>query len=180
MLGEARPDHAALSGETRRSLSEALGRLLWVYLQLLVTRQATTRLLQGGQAGRGRHRDDLQFRIADLEGRLKSGSLDPDLRRSLEGQLDLLGQRLEGQKEARQKLDFIDSELVRVEEQITLVHEQALLAPDAESASGRIDAIGSALGSTTQWIRDQARLSGELADSLEGSPPPVRTPEGAS
>ena len=46
-------------------------------------------------------------------------------------------------------------------------------AADPDAASRRIDAIQSTLGGTTQWIRDQKRLSGELAEALEGSPPPV-------
>jgi hypothetical protein len=158
---------------TRQQLSEALGRLVWVYLQLLVTRSATVRLLQEGQAAARQKGNSLRERQNELESRLKSDKLDADLRRSLEGQLDLVNQRLATQTEAKDKIDFIDAELTRVEEQVHLVREQAVLAADPDSASSRIDAIQSTLGSTTQWIRDQKRLSGELADALEGTPPPV-------
>lgn len=163
------------SDMTRQSMSEALGQLVWVYLQLLVTKQATVRLVQEGQGGVGsrRHIEPLGERKAELERRLKSGSLDADLRRSLEGQLDLLNQRMESQREAAAKIDFIDAELARVEEQVQLVREQAVLADDPDAASRRIDAIQSTLGGTTQWIRDQKRISGDLADALEGTPPPV-------
>lgn len=165
----------ALAGhtETRKALSEALGRLLWVYLQLLVTRQAAARVLLESQRTARERGETLLDRQADLKRRLAEDALDDDLRRSLEGQLELVNQRLEGQREARDKLDFIDAELARVEEQVHLVREQAMLAADHDAASHRIDAIQSALGSTTQWIRDQQRLSGELAEALEGSPPPV-------
>lgn len=158
---------------TRRSLSEALGQLVWVYLQLLVTRQASVRLVEESQGGIRRHVDTLADRRADLVKRLEREGLDSDLRRSLQGQLDLLDQRLASQREARQKIEFIDAELARVEEQVNLVREQAVLAADPDAASRRIDAIQSTLGGTTQWIRDQKRLSGELADALEGTPPPV-------
>lgn len=159
--------------ETRRSLSEALGQLVWVYLQLLVTRQASVRLVEESQGGIRRHVDTLADRRADLVKRLEREGLDSDLRRSLQGQLDLLDQRLASQREARQKIEFIDAELARVEEQVNLVREQAVLAADPDAASRRIDAIQSTLGGTTQWIRDQKRFSGELADALEGTPPPV-------
>lgn len=158
---------------TRRSLSEALGQLVWVYLQLLVTRQASVRLVEESQGGIRRHVDTLADRRADLVKRLEREGLDSDLRRSLQGQLDLLDQRLASQREARQKIEFIDAELARVEEQVNLVREQAVLAADPDAASRRIDAIQSTLSGTTQWIRDQKRLSGELADALEGTPPPV-------
>lgn len=158
-------------GVTRDQLGEALGRLVWVYLQLLVTRAATVRLLQESQLMARQRGNSLHERREDLEARLKSDNLDADLRRSLEGQLELVGQRLASQQEAKDKIDFIDAELARVEEQVQLVREQAVLAADPDAASRRIDAIQSTLGSTTQWIRDQKRLSGELADALEGTPP---------
>lgn len=156
---------------TRDQLGEALGRLVWVYLQLLVTRGTTVRLLQEGRAMARQRGNSLDERRAELESRLRAESLDADLRRSLEGQLELVNQRLASQKEARDKLDFIDAELTRVEEQVQLVREQAVLAADPDAASRRIDAIQSTLGSTTQWIKDQRRLTGELADALEGTPP---------
>jgi hypothetical protein len=159
--------------QTRQQLSQALGQLAWVYLQLLVTRSTTQRLLQESQAAARQKGGSLHERQRELEARLKSDDLDADLRRSLEGQLELVGQRLSGRDDAKAKLDFIDAELVRVEEQVHLVREQAVLAADPETASSRIDAIQSTLGSTTQWIRDQSRLTGELADALEGTPPPV-------
>lgn len=158
---------------TRRSLSEALGQLTWVYLQLLVTRQASVRLVEEGQGGIRRHVEPLAERRAELVQRLEREGLDSDLRRSLQGQVDLLDQRIASQREARQKIEFIDAELARVEEQVNLVREQAVLAADPDAASRRIDAIQMTLGGTTQWIRDQRRLSGELADALEGTPPPV-------
>jgi hypothetical protein len=156
---------------TRHQLSEALGRLVWVYLQLLVTRSATLRLLQESHQSSRQRGNSLTERQTDLQNRLRGEDLEPDLRRSLEGQLELVSQRLASQEEARSKIDFIDAELVRVEEQVHLVREQAVLAADPDAASSRIDAIQSTLGSTTQWIRDQKRLSSELADALEGTPP---------
>lgn len=159
--------------ETHRALAEALARLLWVYLQLLVTKQATIRVLKEGDAAARQWGASLVERQRELEDRLSERDLDADLRRSLEGQLDLLKQRRATHDEARAKVDFIDAELQRVEEQVQLVREQAVLAHDPDSASRRIDAIQGTLGGTTQWIRDQRRLSGELADTLEGTPPPM-------
>lgn len=156
---------------TREQLGEALGRLVWVYLQLLVTRGTTVRLLQEGQAMARQRGNSLSERREELASRLKDENLDADLRRSLEGQLELVNQRLASRREAGDKLDFIDAELVRVEEQVQLVREQAVLAADPDAASRRLDAIQTTLGSTTQWIREQKRLTGELADALEGTPP---------
>lgn len=159
--------------ETHRALAEALTRLLWVYLQLLVTRHATVRILKEAEMAARQWGASPPDRKAELEARLRALDLDPDLRRSLEGQLDLIQQRMATHREAREKVEFIDAELQRVEEQVQLVREQAVLAHDPDAASRRIDAIQGTLGGTTQWIRDQRRLSSELADALEGTPPPV-------
>ena len=153
---------------------EGLGRLLWVYLRLLLTKQAINRVIRGsGVAAEGT--GTLEERIAGLQTRLKE-PLSEDLRKSLTGQIEILQQRLEKRQEAKEKLAFLDAELTRIQEQVELVREQAVLATDSETLSERIDQITTTLGSTTQWIADQQKLYGAVED-LMSEPPPLKISE---
>ncbi len=150
---------------------EGLSRLLWVYLRLLSTRQAITRILRGSAADAG-DSSGLEGRIAQLQSRL-SEQISEELRKSLSGQIEILQQRLERRREAKEKLAFLDAELTRIQEQVELVREQAVLSADPETLSKRIDHVTATLGGTTQWISDQQKIYGAVED-LMSEPPPLK------
>jgi hypothetical protein len=164
-----------------RSQSDSLSRLTWMYLRLLVTRQAIQRVMREGArspgdpppvpgAGAGGAR--LDQRLAELKRRLKDPELGDDLRRSLQGQADLLEQRLARRGEADEKLAFLEAELTRIEDQVELIREQAVLSTDPEHLSQRIDEISATLGTTGEWIADQQKTIGAM-DDLISEPPPL-------
>jgi hypothetical protein len=146
---------------------EGLSRLLWMYLRLLVARQAVERLLREAEDG-----PSLEARTVDLESQIARPGVSDELRRSLTSQLDILRQRQTQQTDAEQKLEFLEAELVRIQEQVELIREQAALSTDPELLSQRIDQIAATLGGTSQWIRDQQQLSGAMED-LVAEPPPL-------
>ncbi len=148
---------------------EGLGRLLWVYLRLLLTRQAIDRIVRESASPR-EDADRIGERITNLQSRLKEESLGEELRKSLSGQIEILQQRLEKRREAKEKTAFLDAELIRIEEQVELVREQAVLSTDSESVSQRIDQITTNLGGTTQWISEQQKIYGAVED-LMAEPP---------
>ncbi len=150
---------------------EGLGRLLWLYLRLLLTRQAIDRIVREA-AGSGEEGAQLEERIRNLETQLASGSVSEELRRSLTGQIDILKQRLLKRSEARDKLAFLDAELTRLQEQVELIREQAVLSTDPQLVSERIDQITASLDGTNQWIREQQQIYGATEDLL-AEPPPV-------
>lgn len=149
---------------------EGLGRLLWVYLRLLLMRQAVDRIVQEAAQQGGEDLDRLRERLENLQLRLKDESTGADLRRSLTGQVEILQQRLEKRREAREKLAVLDAELTRIQEQVELVREQAVLSADPEVVSQRIDQITATLGGTTQWIGEQQKIYGAVED-LMAEPP---------
>ena len=100
-----------------------------------------------------------------------------DLRTSLEGQLDILRQRMERRKETREKLAFIDAELVRIEEQVELLREQAVMSTTPAAVSERIDHIAGTLTDTQQWVRDQQQIMGNVDEILNDPPPMVVGPQ---
>ena len=145
--------------------SAGLGRLLWMYLRLLVARTAIERVI--GDASRS---EPLDRRLQELEAQVSSPNISDDLRRSLNSQLDILRQRIEQQADAREKIKFLDAEIVRIQEQVELIREQAALSTDPERLSERIDQIAATLGGTAQWIRDQQQVYGEMEDLLTEPP----------
>ena len=147
--------------------ADSLGRLSWMFLRLLVARgtilhgarpaaKTTRRSNSAGERSSGRRDDE---------------NAPADLRRSLSGQIEILGQRIEQRDEAEKKLAFIDAELARIEEQVELIREQAALSTDPEILSQRIDEITATLGGTGQWIRDQQKVYGAMDDLLTEPPP---------
>jgi len=170
---------SALSGGLEAQ-QEGLGRLLWIYLRLLLTRQAIDRLMHESEGG-AEETERMAERIEKVERQLKSEILSEELRRSLSGQLEILQQRLAKRREARAKKDYLDAELTRIQEQAELIREQAVLATDPEVVSQRIDEITATLGGTTQWIQEQQKIYGAVEDLLSEAPSlSVRLPTGES
>ena len=177
--------HGDTSAPGFASQSDSLGKLTWMYLRLLVTRQGIQRVLREGAArapgdpppvpGTGAPPmsiSGLEKRLAELKRRLDDPSLSDDLRRSLEGQAALLEQRVARRSEADQKLAFLEAELTRIEEQVELIREQAVLSTDPDRLSQRIDEISATLGTTGEWIADQQKTIGAM-DDLIAEPPPL-------
>lgn len=162
--------HLQTPAEGLKAQNEGLGRLLWVYLKLLSTRQAITRAIR--ESTDTPDASNIEDRIAKLKSRLDE-QISEELRKSLTGQIEILQQRLEKRREAKEKLAFLDAELVRIEEQVELVKEQAVLAADPETISQRIDQVTTTLGSTAQWVSDQQKLYGAVED-LMSEPPSVK------
>lgn len=146
--------------------ADSLGRLSWMFLKLLVARRAIRTVMEGGREGAS-----FDKRIEALKKQLEDESLSVDLRRSLDGQREILEQRAEQHEQARKQTAFIEAELTRIEEQTELIREQAALSTDPERLSQRIDEIAATLGGTGQWIRDQQQVYGAMEDLLTEPPP---------
>ena len=161
-----------------RLQGEGLGRLLWIYLRLLVSRQAFARLLyESSRQDAGG--EPLERKIARIQRTLDEPPPETEeLRRSLLSQIEILQQRLNTQREAADKLAYLDAELARVEQQVELIREQAVVSTDPAAVSQRIDQIAATLSGTNQWIRDQQQVYGQLEDVLDEPPPLVVGPVG--
>jgi hypothetical protein len=150
------------------SQNEAFNRLLWIYVRLLLTEQALRRLIEEGGAAEEKR---IAERRRDLDERLKQKDMAEDLRQSLQGQLEILEQRLTKRREAREKITFVEAELQRLQEQVELLREQTVISTSPETVSNRIDQITATLSGTTEWIGEQQRVLGQFEDLME--PPPL-------
>jgi hypothetical protein len=156
------------SGSSVETQGENLGRLAWVYLRLLLARRAMSRVLKEPTLG---ETQELESRLAKLHAQLGDQTLTDELRRSLASQAEILEQRVTQRREGREKLDFLEAEIMRIQEQVELLREQAALSADADGLSARLDEITGSLGGASQWITDQQKLYGTLDDLLQEPPP---------
>ncbi|MGH7805994.1 MAG: hypothetical protein ACREQJ_16720 [Candidatus Binatia bacterium] len=156
----------ALGMQQMRSLEK----FAWIFFQLLVARET---ILALGEESRlsPKFREALDEERQQLEKRIASPQISPDLKKSLEGRLAIVVQRLAVLAEAREKLAYVEAELTRVEHQVELLREQAALTSDARALSARIDSVGSSLGETSKWIEEQRSVFGSSLDVGEDPPP---------
>lgn len=147
--------------------AEGLSRLLWIYLRLLLTRGSIVRLLREAV---GNEREGIDARVTRLQSQIEKPGTPDELKRSLQGQLEILQQRAASQREARENLAFIESELARIREQVELIKEQSVLSNDPSTLSARIDEVGTSLNSTTQWMRDRQDVFGKIEAMMEEPP----------
>lgn len=164
---------AAISPGTEEQ-GAGLGKLVWIYLRLLLTRESIRKIIHDSSKSPD---EDARMdeRIGKLQQQLKDPAVGEDLRKSLTGQIEILQQRLAKKREAVEKLAFLDAELTRIQEQVELLREQSVLATDPETVSQRIDQVTTTLGGTNQWIQDQQKIYGAMEDLL-AEPPPLTVP----
>jgi hypothetical protein len=141
---------------------EGLGRLTWMYLRLLIAKHTIEQVISAPGSD---STESLTESMDSLEQRMNEAKSD-ELRRSLEGQIEILRQRIERRGDAERQMTFIEAELDRIEQQVELIREQAALSTDPELLSQRIDEIAATLGGTSQWIRDQRQIFGAMEDLL--------------
>jgi hypothetical protein len=164
---KAAGENPALSAQ-----SEGLNRLLWIFLRLLCTRASISAI--GGDDRKDRIH--MEERVRTLEKQIADPAIGEDLRKSLAGQLDIVQQRLRKRQEANDKLAYLKAEIERIEEQVELIREQAMLANDAQSVSERIDQVAATLGGTNDWIREQQHIYGQVEDLITSAPPLLARP----
>lgn len=160
---------------------DSLEQLVWLHLRLLVARQAILGVVATAES----ERDRLQRQEDQIDERLASTDISPELRRSLEQQKAVIDQRQEAHANAGRRMEHVDAEIARIDQQIALIREQALLASDEEHIGASLDALAASFNEANRWLGSQCDLLGSLDLStdhklpqsvLQGPPPaPQRT-----
>jgi hypothetical protein len=158
--------------------ADSLQQLVWLHLRLLVARQAIGEVVSTSQ----REHAALQAQEDQIDARLKDDALDPGLRRSLEQQKAVIDQRQAAHADGARRQEHVESELQRVDQQIALMREQALLASDEQHLGHSLDALAASFNEANRWLDGQRDLLGTLAGPddarlpqrvLQGGPPPL-------
>ena len=117
----------------RESSRDALSRLKWIFLKLLVAR-----FRLDAASAQSRHAD-LRGRVDELERGLQDAALTPALRESRTATLKIFRQRLENQERTEQKLEEVDADLARIEAQVDLALENASMQGGGAVVSANLE-----------------------------------------
>ena len=128
---------------TVSSNTDALKRLQWIFLKLLVAQHY---LNDGGTDTSPR---DLQAKIQQLTNDLKLTGITRTLRESKEGTLRILQQRLANLTRRTESNAEIESDLSRVEAQVDLALESATMQGQAEVISANVELTSHLLDSSS-------------------------------
>jgi hypothetical protein len=142
--------------------------LVWLHLKLLAARSALREVIDVGE--REQHKLDAQH--LQLTDRLSRTDLEPELRSSLEGQLEVIRSRKSAHALASKRCEFVDAEIDRLRQQLSLVREQALLATDEGSVARSVSALSASLNEANRWLKDQRELFAGLESFSDEPPPP--------
>ncbi|MFZ5480419.1 MAG: hypothetical protein ACOZNI_26890 [Myxococcota bacterium] len=144
---------AALKNEP--GLAAALDALRDAYLQLLLTRAAIVSVLREDPET---DRTSLERDLREVQRRARNA--EDRLRDSLVGQADVLERRLAAWKAAESKLEIVATEISRIEDQVELLREQAVLEHDPAVTARRVDEVSASLGKTHAWLEQQRAVYG--------------------
>jgi hypothetical protein len=141
--------------------ADSLEQLVWLHLRLLAARQAIARVVHTAQ----QERAQLAAQEEQILKRLESGEIGPELRRSLEQQVAVIDQRQEAHLNADRRFEHVEAELSRIDQQIALIREQALLATDEGSIGSSLDALAASFNEANRWLNNQRDLLGVFETS---------------
>lgn len=138
--------------------ADSLEQLVWLHLRLLGARTAIARVVHTARE----ESEALDQQEASIEARLAQDDLGEELRRSLQQQKTVIDQRQAAHGDARRRLEHVDSELQRINQQVALLREQALLATDESNIGSSLDALSASFAEANRWLEGQRDLLGVL------------------
>lgn len=158
-----------------RSYADSIEQLVWLHLRMLGASQTISQVLEVAKKESVR----LQAQEDEIGERIARPDLDPELRRSLEQQKQVIDARQAAHDQAALRAERIDAELERIDQQVSLIREQALLAGDEKRIGTSLDALTSAFNEADRWLDSQRDLLGAL-DLDETASLPARVLRGRS
>lgn len=156
------------SASLMSSHADSVEQLVWLHLRLLAARMAIAHVVRTAESESAA----LQNQEDALRARLEDAALNPDLRRSLEQQVAVIDQRQAAHASAGERLEHVDAELSRIDQQLALIREQSLLATDAEGVVHSLNALATSFEESQRWLDRQRDLVGIL-----DGPEPVKLPK---
>lgn len=141
-----------------RTHTDSIEQLVWLHLRMLSADQAISQVLTTANE----ESDRLQQQEDGIDVRLARADLDPDLRRSLEQQKQVIDARQAAHAQAGLRAERIEAELARIDQQMALIREQALLSGDEKRIGSSLDALASVFNEADRWLDSQRDLIGAL------------------
>lgn len=153
--------------------ADSVEQLVWLHLRLLAARQAFSRVVNSG------HDDNAQLAAQEqrIAQRLADAGIGAELRRSLEQQQLVIDQRQSAHADAGRRLEHVEAELARIDQQLALIREQALLATDEGGIGQSLDALTASFNEANRWLDSQRDLLG-IFETPDPHPLPTRVLRG--
>ncbi len=125
---------------------QSVNQLLWVFLRTLAYEQALESFCSSMPRG------EIQNMLRKTEAALQTEKLSEQMRTAYQENVDVLKKRLENLERAETNLKTLDARLIRVENSIMLIQEQALTRQDPAFIEAEVNSATAGLTSVEQML----------------------------
>ncbi len=153
------------AGSAEEIRTPGLDRLLWLFLRLLMSKNALDRFLQTMSS------EEINTRLEQLRKDLTAAQEAKDERivRSLQDSVAMAELRLDNYERAKKNSQFVSIELDRMESKIQALAEMAVNRQDPDLISSQVDSAAESMRQTEKAVSELQHLTG-LADELQDPP----------
>jgi hypothetical protein len=154
------------AGSAEEIRTPGLDRLLWLFLRLLMSKNALDRFLKTMSS------EEINARLEQLRKDVASAQQGGDERivRSLQDSIAMAELRLDNYERAKKNAQFVTIELDRMESKIQALAEMAVNRQDPDLISNQVDSAAESMRQTEKAVSELQHLTG-LADELQDPPP---------
>jgi ribosomal protein L29 len=160
------------AGSAEEIRTPGLDRLLWLFLRLLMSKNALDRFLKTMSS------EEINARLEQLRKDLTAAqqaaaggpTADERIVRSLQDSIAMAELRLDNYERARKNAQFVAIELDRMESKIQALAEMAVNRQDPDLISSQVDSAAESMRQTEKAVSELQHLTG-LADELQDPPP---------
>ena len=160
------------AGSAEEIRTPGLDRLLWLFLRLLMSKNALDRFLQTMSS------EEVIARLEQLRKDLAAAqqpaagqpASDERIVRSLQDSIAMAELRLDNYERAKKNAQFVTIELDRMESKIQALAEMAVNRQDPDLLSSQVDSAAESMRQTEKAVSELQHLTG-LADELQDPPP---------
>jgi hypothetical protein len=154
------------AGSAEEIRTPGLDRLLWLFLRLLMSKNALDRFLKTMSI------EEINTRLEQLRKDLTAAQEARDERivRSLQDSVAMAELRLDNYERAKKNAQFVSIELDRMESKIQALAEMAVNRQDPDLISSQVDSAAESMRQTEKAVSELQHLTG-LADELQDPPP---------
>ena len=154
------------AGSAEEIRTPGLDRLLWLFLRLLMSKNALDRFLKTMSS------EEVNARLEQLRKDVAAAQNAGDERivRSLQDSIASAELRLDNYERAKKNAQFVSIELDRMEGKIQALAEMAVNRQDPDLLSSQVDSAAESMRQTEKAVNELQHLTG-LADELQDPPP---------
>ena len=159
------------AGSAEEIRTPGLDRLLWLFLRLLMSKNALDRFLQTMSSEEVIARlEQLRKDLAAAQPAAGQPAGDERIVRSLQDSIAMAELRLDNYERAKKNAQFVTIELDRMEAKIQALAEMAVNRQDPDLLSSQVDSAAESMRQTEKAVSELQHLTG-LADELQDPPP---------